>query len=271
MSDISSEKREAQRARINTIDFPNISDTELIDHFLSCQRESLEFNFDEKFMAPSGYGLYYPTKLIGSAMKGIPDDTIVEMFYHMIRNNRLPKFKKQFYPHYLKAFQQVLPDLLKDDFYRCRLPLNKAQLLFDATRESESEKAEQTSFEEYETIFGFITKAWSYTAYPYMRKKREKLAPYVANALLMSRIRKNIAASGEFDFTTAAMLVLLLLDQDQASKEALLNWHKQSPDRSLVWILGSFYRDFQNTPENKAVLANLYATFPADWIDQRED
>ncbi|WBX77151.1 hypothetical protein PG911_02505 [Tenacibaculum ovolyticum] len=51
-------------------------------------------------------------------------------------------------------------------------------------------------------------------------------------------------------------------------KKALLNLHKKELKNTQVWLLGSFYKDFQSEEINKPVLIDLYNKFPKEWIDE---
>lgn len=65
--------------------------------------------------------------------------------------------------------------------------------------------------------------------------------------------------------------MLLLLSDEKESKETLSKLQKQQLSSHLVWVLGTFYKDFQNMEANKEVLDDLYEKFPHKWINEFQE
>ena len=256
-----------------------LSPEELFTHLIDSELVSMMNKTQGEFYYRINFHPYFK-KTMASSLKGVDDHLIVDVIYHCLRNNAIFKFNKKFYPLFLKAVEKLLPDLAENAPYICGLNRFNAFILFGIKDESDLENLYKNSLEDFLSILDFINKANSYTAYPYMRKKHDKLSSFLINLVLMSRVRegilfynefkKGISLSSDFPMTMAASLILLLKDTNNSSKESLLKLHKQPLDRKIVWVLGSFYKDFNDSPENKNLLADLYTTYPKEWVDEHE-
>ncbi len=260
----------------DTLEISKLSADELFTYLNQSEIESMQNKKQGEFYYRICFDPHFK-KIMSSTLKGIDEDLIVNAFYHCLRHNKIYKFNPKNYPLFLKAFQKLLPDLAENAPYICGFNRFNAILLFDIKDITDEEKLYQSSIEEFFAILEFINKANTYTAYPYVRKNHEKLTPFLENSNLMNRIRKGfslykqfeegISLSSDFTMTIAASLVLLLKDSNLDSKNMLLNFHQENLSRKLVWVLGSFYKDFVKINDNKKLLDNLYEIYEKSWID----
>ena len=264
MNDISNELREKQREKYDNIIIKELTNAEILLHFIESEDEAYKYNFQ---------GLFYPgayfviKKIIKTTLKGVEPQIIVDTFFHLIMHLNLFSFHKNHFPYFIEAFKKYY-QIEKEKSYRNNLLAYYFYLLFEVNEKTDIEKIElEVAYDEFESIRKFIGKAISYSAYPYMRKKRDKIEPFLENNILLSRIQKGILNYHEFDKVMAASLILLLMDTSTDSKDVLINWNRKNLNVKEVWLLASFYKDFQDTEANKNILEDLYSKYPSDWID----
>jgi len=241
-----------------------------IKYFIESEENAMQYKIQ---------GLIYPefhyeiAKIIDSKMSDFTDNEILNTYYHMLRLGNWFTPHKANFPLYKKALEKILPDLEDNTYHICHLNKYDAYLMFGIINNNDKHRIASLNYDNFIEQKKFILKTAQYTNYPGMRKKRDKFIPFLSNELLMERVRKGVLLfySYEFKFSIAGSLILLLLDKNKASKEVLIKLHKHNLPNHFVWILGSFYKDFQSRSlgtENKNLLSHLYANYPSDWIDE---
>ncbi|MDQ5930387.1 MAG: hypothetical protein QG594_2175 [Bacteroidota bacterium] len=249
---------------------------ETIRHFIESEDAAKHYIFQGRFYCMAHYEI---AKLLKTKMKGFDDIDIIKTLYHTLRLGNLYKIDEINYPYLQKAMTLVLPDLEESRYQVCNMNKHVAFLLFEVLNENDQDNIYKTSYKDYSEIRDFIWKATCYVDLFSMRKNKEKFRIFLENKLLVERVQKAtlLFSATKFhqnvghNFYFAACILLLLLNDEKESKETLLQLHKQKLSGHLVWVLGTFYKDFQNTETNKELLINLYETFPHDWINEYQE
>lgn len=257
------------------MDFPRVfaDKKETIRHFIESEDAAKKYVFQGRFYYMAHYEI---AKILKTKMKGFDENDITKTLYHTLRLGNLYKIDEINYPYLQKAMILLLPDLEESKYQICDMNKHIAFLLFEILNEKDQDNVCKTSYKDYLKIRDFIWKATHYVDLFGMRKNKEKFIVFLENKLLVERVQKAVLlfAANKFhqniepNFYFAASILLLLLNDENESKETLLQLHKQELSGHLVWVLGTFYKDFQNTEANKQLLINLYETFPHDWIDE---
>jgi hypothetical protein len=247
-----------------------------IRHFIESEDVAKEYRFQGRFYYMAHYEI---AKILKTKMKGFDENEIIKTFYHTLRLGNLYKIDEINFPYLQKAVTLLLPDLEESKYQVCDINKNIAFLLFEVLNEKDQDNVCKTSYKDYLEIRDFIGKATCYVDLFSMRRNREKFRIFLENKLLLERVKKAVLlfASDEFhqniepNFYFFACVLLLLLSEENESKEALLKLNEQNLSNHLVWVLGSFYKDFQNTTANKELLFHLYQTYSPDWIDEYQE
>ncbi|GGF21415.1 hypothetical protein [Flavobacterium limi] len=248
-----------------------------IRHFIESEDVAKQYHFQGRFYYMAHYEI---AKILKTKMKGFDENDIIKTLYHTLRLGNLYKIDEINYPYLQKAMTLLLPDLEESKYQVCDMNRQIAFLLFEVLNENDQDFIYKSSYKDYSEIRDFIGKANSYVDLFSMRKNKEKFIVFLENKLLLERVRKAVLlfTANEFHQNTGAnfyffaCVLLLLLSEEKESKKTLLKLHKQEElSGHLVWVLGTFYKDFQNTEENKQLLINLYETFPDDWIDEYQE
>lgn len=250
---------------------------EVIRHFIESEDEAKEYVFQGKFYPMAHYEI---AKIVKTKMKVFDENEIVKTFYHLLRlGNGIFKMNDESYSFLQKAMALLLPDLEESKYLVCHMHKNVAYLLFEVLNEKDKNNIPKTSYKDYLEIRDFIWKSTNYSSFLSMRKNREKFIIFLENRLLLDRVKKAVIIFSEnkfhqnigSNFYFAACILLLLLSEEKESKEALFKLHEQNLSNHLVWVLGSFYKEFQNTSANKEVLIDLYQKYSADLIDEYQE
>lgn len=265
--EISDQKRDLQEAFYDQIQIKDLDSHELVKYFVDSEKEAEKYKFQGTFY-PSAY--FDIKKLIGSAMIRLSKEEIKDLFYFTLKNNNIFPFKEKHYPIFLESIELLMPAFESGDYDKCHLTPNKLHLLLEIKGKKDLNKLNNTSYKDFMFLFSFINKAWSFSNYPSMRKKAKNLESFLQSKLLMNRIREGVPLFLNFDHLSAASLILLLMDENDSSKECLLNFQKQNLERKLVWVLGSFYMDFNKSNSNKDLLNDLLTKYPNEWINEYE-
>lgn len=246
---------------------------ETIRHFIESEDVAKKYVFQGKFYPMAHYEI---AKILKTKMKGFDENEIVKTLYHTIRLGNLYTIDEVNYPHLQTAMALLVPDLEESKYLVCAINRQTVYLLFEVLNEQDIDNIKKTNYSEYRGILDFIAQSNSYSHLPGMRKSYNKFIIFLENKLLLERVKKAVIlfSSNKFhqqignNFRYLGLIILLLLSEEKASKEALLQLHKQVLSAHLVWLLGTFYKDFQNTQANKELLIDLYEKFPHDWIDK---
>ncbi|WP_348799753.1 hypothetical protein [Flavobacterium adhaerens] len=269
---------EAQSIFFGKLDYHKVfSDKkEVIRHFIESENEAKEYVFQGKFYPMAHYEIQ---KIVKTKMSGFDEKEIIQTFYHCLRLGSLYKIDEVNYPYLQRAIQLLLPDLQESKYLVCSMDRQVIYLLFEARNENDAENIFQTNYTTYSAIREFILQAGSYSHLPGMRKSHKKFTLFLENKLFLNRVQNAVILFSENKFHQKispnfyfyACVLLLLLSEDEESKKALLQLHKQQLSNHLVWVLGSFYKEFQNTTANKELLNHLYSTYPSNWIDEYQE
>jgi hypothetical protein len=250
---------------IHTADLTN---PEIITHFVESETIAQKYQFQGKFYS----GAYFKIKkIVKTTMKDIPEEMRVKAFFFLILFDDFFPIHKKNHSCFLEAVQRTLPIIAEDNYINRNIKFNIYLLFGISEEEIKAGSMEKNSYEEFESIWKFIDKAKSYSAYPYMRNKKEKFAPFLDNEILMSRIRSGFSRYEIFNFVKAASFILLLMDKEKESKNILFEMHTKDLSPDKVWLLGSFYKDFQDTDEQIHLLEDLYSRYPKEWIDEYQE
>ena len=260
-----------------SLEIEKLTAEEIFSYIIKSEVESMQSHSQGDFYWRIQFHPHFK-KVIGSSLKGVNDELIVNTFYHCLRNNDIFKFNKKHFPLFLRAFEKLLPDLAENAPYICGFSRYHAFLLFDVKNISDNTNLMKSSYDDFSKILSFIKKANVFTNFPNIRKKHLVFDPYFDNSVLMDRIRRAVKYYSDYtngkrfsvgsSMTIASSIVLLLKDSNETSKEPLFDWQQQKLSRELVWLLGSFYKDFQETNENKSLLKDLYKIYPKEWVDE---
>lgn len=248
----------------------------VIRHFIESEDVAKEYVFQGKFYPMAHYEI---AKILKTKMKGLDEDEIIKTLYHTLRLGNLYKIDEVNYPYLQKAMTLLLSDLESSKYLICHMDRQIAFLLFEVLNENNADNIKKTNYKEYSEIRKFIEKSNSYVDFFRMRKNSEKFIVFLDDELLLERVKKAVLlfSVNEYHNKTGAnfyywaCVLLLILSGKEDSKIALLQLHKQDLSSHLVWVLGTFYKDFQNTEANKELLKNLYETFPHNWIDEYQE
>ena len=250
---------------------------EVIRHFIESEDEAKEYIFQGKFYPMAHYEI---AKIVKTKMTDFEENEIVKTFYHTLRLGNLYKIDEVNYHCLQKAMALLLPDLEAAKYQVCDMNRQVAYLLFGVLNEKDFDVIQNTSYKQYSAIREFVLQANSYNQYyENILKKHEKFNCFLSDTLLLKRVQDAVIlfSKKEFhqkigpNFYFCACLILLLLSDEKESKEALLQLHKQDLSKHLVWVLGSFYKEFQATSANKEVLIHLYQNYSADLIDEYQE
>lgn len=246
---------------------------ETIRHFIESEDVAKKYVFQGRFFYMAHYEI---AKILKTKMKGFDENEIVKTLYHTLRLGNLYKIDEVNYPHLQTAMTLLVPDLEESKYHVCEINKQVAYLLFEVLNEKDIDNIKKTNYKEYSGILDFIAQSNSYSYLPGMRKSYNKFIIFLENKLLLERAKKAVIlfSPNKFhqnignNFHYLGLIILLLLSEEKASKETLLQLHKQVLSGHLVWLLGTFYKDFQNTQANKELLIDLYEKFPNDWVDE---
>ena len=246
---------------------------EVVRHFIESEDEAKEYVFQGKFYPMAHYEII---KIVKTKMTAFDENEIVKTLYHTIRLGNLYKIDEVNYPHLQTAMALLLPDLEASEYPVCMMNRNKAYLLFEVVNEKDRDEIQKTNYKEYAAIREFVLETGGYQYYEDLLDKHKKFNCFINNTLLLERVKKAVIIFSEnkshqsigLDFCFLACVLVLLLSDEKESKEALLKLHQQDLSNHLVWVLGTFYKKFQNTSANKEVLIDLYQKYSADLIDE---
>ncbi len=241
--------------------------------FIESEDLALKYQFQGQLYPLVHYRI---DKILKSSFKGFTEETIIHFFFHCFRLGKAWRPKPAFYPLYQKAVSEAL--LLKNEANYLVFSHSKENLYlwFGITKQFDFNKVLFVPYDDYCNKLAFSTLANSYTAFPNMRKKKERFREYLENEELVKQCRTLVQEifdtteddNPHFSFTQAASLLLLLLGLKTVDKELLFKLHTQNLNRRKVWLLGSFYKDFQETADHKLLLTDLYNTYSKTWIDE---
>ncbi|ADV50448.1 hypothetical protein Celal_3174 [Cellulophaga algicola DSM 14237] len=234
----------------------------LITHFIASEKEARENDFQGQFYPSYHYEI---DKVMNTKMLKILDEDIFSAFYYRLKLGIIDKPSEKHFSLFLKAVAHNIAD---NDLENTFLSGTKMYLLFGIKNNENSDAVYDVIYEDYIAILKFLNLCSTYTAYPNLRKKKDRFLPFLDNAILITRIKEGISFYFESNFVTAGSLVLLLLATDKTSKDKLRNLNDSALKNDDVWLLGSFYKDFQQTEANKELLNNLYSKFSKEWIDE---
>ncbi|MDE1207668.1 hypothetical protein [Tenacibaculum larymnensis] len=238
---------------------------EIINYFIDSENEALKYQFQGHFYPMWHYEI---KDVLSKTLKGMEAEKMIDTYFHLARLNKFIKVKENNYSYLLKGVEKSL-HLLGKGYHISTSKPSTIFLLFGVTSSNTSAKLYDTDYTEYLNAFNFFTKINSYTSYPSLRKKL-KPELYLKDSLLLKRAQKMTSFFNDFDFNTAGALVLLLADTSISSKQVLLKYHTTDLDRNIVWLIGSFYKDFNTTEANAQLLKNLYNHYPSEWVDDYE-
>jgi len=240
-----------------------------IKYFIESEENALEHKI-QGFVYPQFH--YELAAIAKSTMRNFDDEEIENTFFHLLRLRSWFKPHKNNFATYKKAFARITEILEGEEYHVCHLNRYAAYLVFEVLNSTDKEKIEQVTYEEFIALRKFVLKVSTYTNYPGMQKKKGQFLPFLENEVLMNRARNSIQLFQTYThkMTIGGVLMLLLLDENEASKDALIQLHHKKQSRKLVWVLGSFYKAFQETKANQFILKNLYANFPKEWITTYE-
>ncbi len=238
-----------------------------IKHFIESEENALQYRI-QGLMYPEFH--YQIDAIVKTKMTDFTSEEISNTYYHLLRLGNWFKPHKANFTEYQKALEKILPNLEDAVYHVCHLDRFDAYLVFGILNNMDKHKIALLTYDDFLEKRKFVLTYKSYTNYPGMRKKKARFIPFLEDDLLMKRVRKAILLfhSYEFKFAIGASIMLLLLDKEKASKELLIKLHNQSLPSHFVWILGDFYKDYQETPENKEILLDLYTNYPNEWIDE---
>jgi len=242
-----------------------LSYEEIINYFIESENEALKYQFQGHFYPMSHYEI---KDVLSKTLKGMEAEKMIDAYFHLTRLNKFIKVKEKNYPYLLKGVEKGL-HLLGKGYHISESDPSALFLLFGVMNSNDSAKLYDTSHTEYLNAFRFYRKINSYMCYHSLRKKL-KPELYLKDSLLLKRAQKMTSFFYNFDFNTAGVLVLLLADTSMSSKQALLKYHTTALDREIVWLLGSFYKDFNTTKANKQLFKDLYDHYPSEWVDDYE-
>ncbi|MCT4699252.1 hypothetical protein [Tenacibaculum haliotis] len=254
-----------QEKRYNNLNFAvaiKKDNNGIIQNFIDSEEEARLHDFQGQFYPSFHYEI---NRVMKTKMTKISQKNIYLAYYYRIKLGIWDVPSKLNFPLFLAAVEK---NILDNDMDKTYVSASKMYLLFDFKNNSDLPKIATLSYEDYIASIKFLNLSNSYLCYPNLRKKRIRFAPFLSNKLLLTRIKNGLYFYLDSDFETAASLVLLLLDTNETSKKALLNLHKKELKNTQVWLLGSFYKDFQSEEINKPVLIDLYDKFPKEWIDE---
>lgn len=271
---------EQQDALYNKLDFRNVFEDkkEVIRHFIESEDCAKVYAFQGKFYPMAHYEI---AKITKTKMSDIDEKDIIKTFYHLLRLGCTPTIQEFNYIHLQQAMEMLLPDLNSDNYLICNLEPSTTYILFGIENEESKEAITNTTYEDYCTSLKFIYKCHTYSYMDSMLKKKDSFLPFLTNvnAVLFERIKKGVVLFSTkthhqnigFNFNYGAFLIMLLLSSTKDAKEVLREVHKEDLTANLVWVLGTFYKSFQNSKDNKEVLEDLYLKFPANWIDEYQE
>lgn len=262
---MSTNRLKKQEKRYENLDFAvqiKKDNLGILKHFIESEKEAHEHDFQGQFYPSYHYEI---NRVMSTKMTKIPDEIIHLAFYYRLKLGTLDKPLPQHFSLFLNAVEKNIADNNLDKSY---LSAYKIYLLFGVMNSADAKNVHHITYEAYTNSLHFLAISNSYTSFPNLRKKHIRFLPFIENKTLMQRIYEGISSYFNSDFTTAGSLVLLLLDTQQASKDVLFALHKNKLENTTVWLLGSFYKDFQNTNINKQILKNLYDLYPKEWIDE---
>jgi len=234
----------------------------IITHFIASEKEAYENNFQGQFYPSYHHEI---NSVMSTKMLKIPDENIFLAFYYRLKLGIIDKPLEKHFSLFLKAVAHNIAD---NDLENTYLDATQLYILFGIKNNENSDAVYDVIYEDYMGLLKFLNLCSAYTTYPNLRKKKLRFAPFLENPILMNRIREGVSFYFESDFVTAGSLVLLLLDANSASKDSLRNLQDTALKNDAVWLLGSFYKDFQETKANKALLKDLYSKYPKEWIEE---
>ncbi|MGG6230739.1 hypothetical protein [Tenacibaculum sp. SDUM215027] len=252
---------QSQEKKYQTIG--KLTTSKIIDLFIESENEALQHEFQGKFYPARHYDI---NATLTKALKGIEKQKIIDACFHSSRLGNIIKVKENNYPLFLKGVEKALSSIGKGYNINVLKP-SKVFFLFGVSTPNDIENLYNTKYTEFLETLKFVTKVNSYTSYPSLRRKL-KAKSFLENPILLKRAQKMIPFFNQFNFETAGALVLLLIDSSETSKQVLLEYHNKNLPRKTVWILGSFYKDFNTSEANKLLLNNLYSKYPTEWIDE---
>lgn len=246
---------------------------ETIRHFIESEDLANEYMFQGRFFYMANYEI---AKIVKTKMKGSEENEIVKTLYHTLRHGNFYKIDEINYPYLQNALTLLLRGFEESKQLVCQIKKQVIYLLFEVLNENYQDNIYKTTYKDYSEIRDFISKSHCYKDLFSMRKNSCKFNIFLENKLLLERAKKAVLlfSSNKFhqtigpNFYFAGCILLLLLSDEKESKETLSKLHKQQLSSHLVWVLGTFYKYFQNTEANKEVLADLYEKFPDEWINE---
>lgn len=234
----------------------------LLEHFIESEKEAREHHFQGQFFPFYHYEI---DRVMKTKMAKIPDEIIHLAYYYRLKLGTIDKPLPQYFSLFLQAVEKNIVDNDWDNSY---LSADKIYLLFGITNSDEAKNVHNITHEEYASLLDFLILCSNYTNFPNLRKKAIRFLPFLENTTLMKRIHEGFSLHFDSNFKTAGSLVVLLLDTKQSSKDILFSFHQNKLENTTVWLLGSFYKDFQKTDLNKHLLKDLYERYPKEWIDE---
>ncbi|PXY46996.1 hypothetical protein [Flavobacterium hydrophilum] len=249
---------------------------ETIRHFIESEDLAKEYVFQGRFYCMAHYEI---AKILKTKMKGFEENEIVKTLYHTLRHGNFYKIDGINYPYLQKALTLLLDEFEESKYLVCQMDKLMVYLLFEVLNSNDQDYIYKTSYKDYSEIRDFIWKSHSYRDLFNMRKNAGKFIVFLENKLLVERAKKAVLlfSANKFhqnigpNFYFAACILLLLLSDEKESKETFLQLHKQELAGHLVWVLGTFYKDFQNIEANNDLLLNLYETYSHDLIDEYQE
>ncbi|QWX84827.1 hypothetical protein H0I23_04075 [Cellulophaga sp. HaHaR_3_176] len=234
----------------------------IIKHFIASEKEAYENNFQGQF-----YPSYHNeiNRVMSTKMLKISDEDIFLAFYYRLKLGIIDKPIEKHFSLFLKAVEHNITD---NDLENTYLDAAQLYLLFGIKNNENSDAVNDVIYEDYIELLKFLNLCSTYNTYPNLRKKSIRFLPFLENEILMRRITEGFSFYYGSTFIAAGSLVLLLLDTKKDSKNVLLDLHKNDLTNTNVWLLGSFYEDFQKTEINKSLLKDLYNKYPKEWIDE---
>nr|WP_159063806.1 hypothetical protein [Thaumasiovibrio occultus] len=228
----------------------------IIQHFIGSESEAQQFGFQGMFYP---YYHYEITRVLNGNMAKIPADDIQLAYYYALKLSQLPKPTERNVHLYWAAAAQCW----RDPESTSRM-LDLHMMFGDFNRQPDF----TADFESISSGYRFCTLSQSYTSNFGQREKRARFQEFADNPSVMARVRTLLRVVYDHQMLVGGMLIVLLLDDATESKATLQALHSPSLSASDVWWLGSYYKDFQQTEANQALLRELYAKYPTEWVDE---
>lgn len=261
----------------------------LIEAFIEDENTAERLQVQGKFY-PSNHHRLRP--LEKKVMNDIDDTIKVDFYYHLLRlsfhranQNLIPENN---FPLLKKAYCNLLSNykeggIYETSQYHSSLRINgsgmfkiDASFIFGAMEYSlqNLQIVDSLSYNDYCLFDKVIKQCTTYTSYPNMRKKWKRFEVFSVDNLVLNRITKTldlIEYKAE-DFPSSptfwAFLMLFIMIDNSESKTVIQKIIDKNTDRSSVWILGSFFKDFKDKEVANQYLETLYKQYPKEYIDE---